>query len=153
MQLLNCLLALGGDLGNTVPKTRITAAEAMLLRAIHGDDAVHDVLPLDEEVRRSPREEINRLAALYPSRDEDGRPIIQTLFSSVSNLPDTVADIGLHENHFRPVARATTAVLVAGKRKKKADAPEPVAVIDASNADRVFDDGPGDNVAEPAIMD
>ena len=43
MRLYNCLLALAGDTGNTVPKANITAAEIALLQAIHGSDAVTDI--------------------------------------------------------------------------------------------------------------
>jgi hypothetical protein len=161
MQLLNCLLALGGDKGNTVPKYGITAAEAGLLRAIHGDDAVHDVEPLDKRSARTARAEISRLAELYPAKDEDGRTIISTVYSSVANVPELVEDIGLAEEHFKPLARATATTprdalapepaAEAPKRRgrpRKVEAPAP-----DNDATSVFDDGPGEDVAEPSVLD
>lgn len=121
MQLLNCLLALGGDQRNTVPKVRITTAEAHVLRAIHGDDSVHDVEPLDEEVDIKPREEISRLAEKYVGKDEDGRPIVGVVFAGGgAGMPMTVADLDLPEAAFKVVSRVT-AMPASGQNVRSAD--------------------------------
>lgn len=106
MQLLDGLLALGGDMRNTVPLSRITVAEAHLLRAIHGAEAVHDVLPLDEVASIKPRDEIDRLTEKYTARDEDNRPVVGVVFAGgPASVPTSVTDLDLPDTCFRVVSR------------------------------------------------
>lgn len=106
MQLLDGLLALGGDLRNTVPLSRITVAEAHVLRAIHGLEAVHDVLPLDVVADISPRAEIERLTEKYTARDEDNRQIAALLFAGgPMSVPSSITDLELPDSAFRVTAR------------------------------------------------
>lgn len=71
MQTANIMLALGGDMGTTVPKYGVTASEIAVLMAIHGNSAVHEIEPTDD-IKRSDRDEIRRLREIY------GRARIQT---------------------------------------------------------------------------
>lgn len=71
MQTANIMLALGGDMGTTVPKYGVTASEIAVLMAIHGNSAVHEIEPKDN-IDRSDRDEIRRLREIY------GRARIQT---------------------------------------------------------------------------
>lgn len=48
MQTINCLVALGGDKGNLVPKYAITVSEMQVLRLIHGSDACTEIEPAGE---------------------------------------------------------------------------------------------------------
>lgn len=110
MQLLDGLLALGGDTRNTVPLSRITTAEAQVLRAIHGPEAVHDVQPLDEVADLKPRDEIERLAEKYPAKDEDGRQVVRVVYAGgPASVPLTVADLDLSDTSFRVISRVTAA--------------------------------------------
>jgi hypothetical protein len=149
MQLANALLALGGQRGNSVPKYRVTAAEIAVMMAIHGVDAVYDIVPLDEEIERSAREEKARLFEIYPAKDEDGRFVVEAVYPG--NAPvvhQDIADLALPEELF-----ATTARLVAPPKGKKAgrkggEKPRPAtdtARIENS-ADALFEDD------EPGVM-
>ncbi|MBG6172670.1 hypothetical protein IWQ55_000303 [Labrenzia sp. EL_208] len=79
------LLALGGDKDNTVPVTDVTPSELLVLRFIHGDNAVHDLefydLPSDRE-RDFPLDgEFQRLLEKYPARqDGESKPPVQEVF-------------------------------------------------------------------------
>ncbi len=81
MQTANVLLALGGDKGNTVPKYGVTAAEAAVLRYVHGEDAVFDI-EIVGEVTRTHRQEIGRLTELYGRQEGDRRisPAVAEMF-------------------------------------------------------------------------
>jgi hypothetical protein len=43
LKVYNCIVRIGGDIGNTVPKHRITAAEVLVLKRLHGEDSVLDI--------------------------------------------------------------------------------------------------------------
>lgn len=140
MQTLNGLLALGGDPRNTVPLMGVTVAEAHVLRAIHGHEALLDVQPLEAEAEVSPRAEIGRLVEKYAARDEDGNRISAKVFAGgPPSVPMEIADLDLPDTAFRVVQR----VAVPAPRRKKAPAAAPgsaVRAIDdgAGNADEVF---------------
>lgn len=80
MQLINAMISLGGDHGNTVAKFGITVAEVAVLQAIHGNDAVKEI-EIVGSVERSHRQEIARLLAVY-GRMHDGKDVspVSTLF-------------------------------------------------------------------------
>lgn len=81
MQTASILLALGGDAGNQVPKYGVTAAEIAVLRAIHGDEAVTDILPLDLDANRTNRAELARLRGIYGSaQDGEGNKVLDMLY-------------------------------------------------------------------------
>ena len=84
MRYANIMLALGGDRGTTVPKTAISASEIAVLRLIHGADSVFDVEPVEPTTKRTSREEIRYLSALYGrvriQSDEGEVSPVQALF-------------------------------------------------------------------------
>jgi len=91
MQSANILLALGGDSGNQVPKFNVTPAEIAVLRAIHGDDAVSEITPVEGALvdadieKRSNRGELARLKAIYGNaRDLEGNLVVDQLFPGVA---------------------------------------------------------------------
>lgn len=103
METANVLVRLGGDLGNAVPKIGVTPAEILVLKHIHGSDAVVDVRPAGFDKRRRHEEEYNRLAATYdrgagefvsrPGEEREG--VMAKLFpGAMRRLPVTLADIG-----------------------------------------------------------
>jgi hypothetical protein len=69
MKLYACKVRLHGSVMNEVPKEEATAAEVVLLRVIHGHDAVVGLTEVGE-VEREDREERSRLRALYTSTVE-----------------------------------------------------------------------------------
>ena len=120
MQLVNCVVALGGDQGMTVPKFGITVAEVAVLRAIHGPDAIIDV-ELAGETDISNRDERKRLLTNYLARDEDGKSIAENLFPGVgAKVPEFLEDLDLPEEVMKPVERASMTT-PAPKRGKAAE--------------------------------
>ena len=79
-EVADCLVALGGDAGNTVPKRRVTAGEIAVLQTIHGNDAILEVKPLGK-IERSQRTERERLKAIYGgARDSQGNSLVEKLY-------------------------------------------------------------------------
>lgn len=140
MQYIDGLLALGGDLRNTVPLSAVSVAEVHLLRAIHGPDSVHDVQPLPGVNEVQPRGEIARLIEKYPATDEDGLQVARRVFAGgAPSVPVEIADLDLPEAAFRVVQR----VAAPAPKRKRAPAAEPGSAVvpvgeDAAEADEVF---------------
>lgn len=87
MQRCNVTVRLAGDVGNTVPKTNVTVAEIVVLRSVHGDDAVVDIKPT-HNCKTPHREERDRLCIIY------GRPRVDKIFPGVfAKLPVSLKDI------------------------------------------------------------
>lgn len=117
MQTANIMVDLGGDNGNQVPKYKATAAEIAVLISIHGESAVHDIEPLGDEefvdidgeqVRWTNRAELTRLRRIYSTaKDGEDRLIIDNLFpGSAAQVFETIDELGLPEEFFKPTARA-----------------------------------------------
>lgn len=108
MQTINCLLALGGDMGNTVPMYDITPAEVAVLREIHGSDAVSDIEVVGS-VQRSDREERNRLDEIYANVMPNGSrfsPEVQRLFpGAAARVFATIDELGLPDDLFKAERR------------------------------------------------
>jgi hypothetical protein len=64
MQLYDAKVRLNGSVANEVNKHSITAAEVMILRALHGEDAVVNIAPVGEE-QRPHLQERQRLYGIY----------------------------------------------------------------------------------------
>lgn len=111
MELANCILALGGDRQNTVPKFGVTPAEIAVLMAIHGDDAVFDIEPTGDVSSRRSSEEIERLVANYPAKDESGKLIVESIYPGRQPiLHKTFADLDLAPELFATTSRASAPV-------------------------------------------
>lgn len=125
MQLANCLVALGGDKGNAVPKQGVTPSEVAVLNAIHGLNAVHDIEVLDETVDRTPAEEKARLLEAYNARSDDDVPVVEVEFPGRRpEMFDTFEQLNLADADYRATGRATPkAAKKAGKKPAKDDAP------------------------------
>lgn len=153
MHLANIMLALGGDKDNTIPKYRVTPAEIVVLRHIHGSDAVFDIEPLAETVSRTSREEYHRLTGIYGYVDERGNPQgpVAELFPGVgANLPQELGELGLDDSFYKAIARMTAPAPSAppkGRKSKAAPAPEP---SEAAIDDEIEDMPPVGN--EPASI-
>lgn len=120
MQIINAMLRLGGDIRNSVPKPRITVAEAQVLRAIHGADALDAVEPLDEEIDITPKREVERLSEVYVGRDPDGRPLVAGAFAG--GIPTTIDELDLDESMFAVVSRVKPTKSTGKHRTKPVDA-------------------------------
>jgi hypothetical protein len=139
------MLKLGGDDANTVPKYGVTAAEIAVLCAVHGSDAVFDIEPTTETVRRSAREERDRLLALYPAKDQDNNDIVLSVYPGMTPMLHTeLADLGLDESLFKATQRAEPAAPKKIKPPKAAAKPAPITENAAASNDatHLFDDEP-----------
>lgn len=111
MEALNCYVAIGGERDNTVPKYGISPTEAAVLRALHGDSAVHDIEPAGDFVdaegeKVSNRDELRRVREIYSS--PQAKQIVDALFPGMgAKGPETIDDVGFDESLFKPTARAT----------------------------------------------
>ena len=110
MQTASILLAIGGERDMQVPKYGVTPAELMLLRALHGEEAVTDIdIYGDEE--RSNREERERLFSIYAKSDASGAfklPVLDALFPGVSaRLPSTFGELELDDAFYKAQSRKT----------------------------------------------
>jgi hypothetical protein len=123
MQQANIMLALGGNLGQTIQKFGVTPAEVAVLREIHGNAAVFDIQPLDEEVERTSREERSRLLEVY------GKPpgshelsAVEFLFpGAAARVYENFDELELDESFYKATGRAKPKVT---KAKVKAEEPE-----------------------------
>lgn len=103
MQLCNIVLRLGGSLLHTVPKTDVTPAEILILKRIHGDDAVVDIRPTKFDKKRHQDGEWERLQLAYDrssafksSPGEESGSVLLSLFpGAMKRLPTTLSEIGL----------------------------------------------------------
>jgi hypothetical protein len=64
MKLLNCTVRLGGNLLHSVPKERVSEREIMLLKHIHGSDAIVDLKHVGD-IEVPVKDEYRRLARFY----------------------------------------------------------------------------------------
>jgi hypothetical protein len=85
MQLYNCKVRLDGSVANEVRKADATAAEIEILRAIHGDDAVVDIVETRMD-RRAHAEERARLNAIYANPDTNNPEVFARKQALVRNL-------------------------------------------------------------------
>lgn len=94
MQLADVTVRLGGQLTRTVRKHGITPAEGILLKALHGQDAVVEGR-LNGSTTASSAVEIERLRQVYGVSAENLRTI-DTLFPGhAPKLPDTFEEAGI----------------------------------------------------------
>lgn len=148
MQTANILLALGGDTGNTVPKFQVTAAEIAVLRALHGDEAVFEIEPIEEEIEVSRRDEIARLNGIYgQARIDDGSgnkvSVIAALYpGAAAPVFTALDDLEIPEVFFKSVERTKP---IAPKKPTKAAKKAPKSKEGAvENEDETAEEEAGD---------
>lgn len=93
MKLYNCIVRIGAQQTHEVPKYSVTAAEIMMLRATHGDDAVKDITAAGDAMM-SQRRLRDQLEASYPPVKE-GETVISrvgAVFGVVGKLPTELED-------------------------------------------------------------
>ena len=91
VEVANCAVRLNGDIGYEVPKQGIAYAEVVVLRAIHGDDAVVrlEKAGTDERSLKDVLEHLRsvygeaRIRAVFPGAN----PNINTRFYDLTNDP------------------------------------------------------------------
>lgn len=98
------LVALNGDLGMTVPKRNVTAAEIAVLQTIHGNDAILNIEPVGT-VQRSMRVERARLDHDYSNdakRKEKRCPVAAIYPGAAARLFQRIDELHLVSSQFKP---------------------------------------------------
>lgn len=90
MQLANCHVRLGGDMANEIFKARVTPAEVLVLRHLHGPDSVVKLQPLGMD-KRAHAGELDRLKAEYSAK-----VVGDTFPGAYPQLPVSFKDIGIN---------------------------------------------------------
>lgn len=129
MKLANIMLAIGGGRDNTIQKYGVTAGEIAVLRAIHGEDAVFDVDPTDDDALnddgslRKNRQELGRLKAVYgKASDGNGAPFVEGLYpGAAARVFEDFDEIDLPDDYFKATGRVKA---VAPVRATPAPAPK-----------------------------
>jgi hypothetical protein len=120
MQLAHILLSLGGDAGNTVPKSAVTPSEVAVLRIIHGEESVKEIEPYGQ-VERTSRQERQRLVERY-GRSVEGRTTAQAvemLFPGVAaRLFEDFSELELPEEFYKPASRVSDAGATPAERRE-----------------------------------
>lgn len=95
MQFCDVSVRIGGKTTQVVSSKRVSVAEIQILRAIHGEDAVVDIVPKENRAVSS-AEERERLKRTYePAQVEEQRNLVARVFGPVGPLPQTLTDIGI----------------------------------------------------------
>lgn len=160
MQLCNLTLRLGGSLLHTVPVRDATPGEILVLKRIHGDDAVTDVRPTKVDKNRRHEIEWERLSHKYDRGSafsaqpgEERRSLMETLFpGAVKKLPTTLQEIGLG-HLLSPAARKAAAeadrqIVPGPEDKSEPTVISPAAPLDDNDGAPVDD---GDNDADDGV--
>ena len=101
MELCKATVRLGGSVGHTVEKVELTPPEIAVLRHIHGQDAVINILPVRVD-KRGHATERARLEGIY------GEKVVAELFpGAMAKLPSLLKDIGLGPSPTPQVAPVT----------------------------------------------
>lgn len=141
MQHARCLVRINGDIGNIAAKAPVTPAEIVMLRAIHGADAVSGVALLNGGIndKTSHAEELARLKVIYTAQNEDGKAIIDTVFPGHSpTLPTTFDEIGIAINGEEP--RTAKGKKAAAKNKAAAKVDEGDGAGEGDDGEEAGDD-------------
>ena len=126
MQLANIALALGGDQGNTIQKFGVTPAEVAVLREIHGDASVFDIQPLEEDVKRTSRDERIRLQEIY-GKPPGSRELsaVDVLFpGAAARVFETFDELELDESFYKATDRAKPKKAQKPKEPEEPDEPD-----------------------------
>lgn len=116
-------VALGGDMLNTVPRFGVTAGEIAVLQVIHGNDAIHDIIPTGQIVRPQ-RVERERLKSQYAmARNNDGRAHVETIYpGAAARIFERLDELVLDDSQFKAVPMARGNPAIAAERQAIADA-------------------------------
>lgn len=108
MQVANCHVRLAGDINNEIFKAAVTPAEVLVLRRIHGNDAVVKFEPVKQD-KRPHANEFDRLKITYGDK-----VVIEAFPGSMATLPVNFKDIGIDLYSEGKAAKGRKAAVVAG---------------------------------------
>ena len=113
MHTYSCKVRLAGSVMNEVRKTDLLAAEVVLLRFIHGEDAVTEVRNVGE-IKLTQEEAKAHMMQNYVERSPEVAALVAKIFPTVAigagELPTKIASIELAEPEIkRPATRPAVA--------------------------------------------
>lgn len=117
MQLSNITVAIGGEAGMTVHKERVTVPEIMILRAVHGEDAVRNIEVI-EDADVDSADERTRLGSIYKAPEG----VVREVLGAHGSMPQTLDEAGISDEFIISNSAAKT------KKAKKASATEELKV-------------------------
>lgn len=143
MESYNCVVRLGGELGQEVPKSNISAAHIIMIQSEHGTDAVRDitvhskVMKVEVEGMKLPQTVTDHslrafLEKEFNKKEDKVGKVFGTFFGA--KLPDKLPD-HLHPN-------------VRGVAMKKNKVTEPVRSVTPEEENTVTDDEIGDDIQD-----
>jgi hypothetical protein len=133
MQFCNVTLKLNSDNNFQLAKDGVTVAEIVVLRALHGEEAVVDIQPTRVLKGYSGVSEKQRLLTIYGADKDANAKLVESLFpGAVPRMPTSLQDIGL----------ALDSDYMATARQRQRGA-APITVSDL-NGDEVDADGDED---------
>jgi hypothetical protein len=110
MDIANVQVAVGGDVGNTVYKQGVTAAEIACLQALHGEDAVFEIEPAGS-IQRTSKQEKERLREVFPGKvrledGEEGKSVVDVLYpGAATKVHMKLDELDVPEHCFKPATR------------------------------------------------
>lgn len=133
MHTIDCVINVGGDALNAVPKKNITLAEFLVLRAINGESSIHSIEVVDNPATIGV-EERDRLWSKYAKH----RRVIDAIWqNNGGSFPADIRTIGLPSTLFKPdheqrYKQADELEKAAKKKVRAAKAPvsEPVEQVE-----------------------
>lgn len=126
MEFCTVSVRLGGSPAHIVTNKRVSVPEIRLLQYIHGEDAVTDVIPIENVSMTSDAERERLKQAYEPAQVEEQRNIVAKVFGPMGPLPQRLIDIGIdpHAQAAEMKARAATLVAAASKMEEVAENPQ-----------------------------
>lgn len=97
MQRAIVTVLLAGDMLNTAVKTGVSPAEILLLRHIHGDDAVTNITAQGNDRGKVGLDEKDRLKRAYSAK-----AFTEVFPGAAPKLPDTLKEIGINGHSDAP---------------------------------------------------
>jgi len=125
METANAYIRLAGDLGQTIPKLNVPAAELRLLERLHGDGSVIQV-ELAGEIEVDPRDFKTYLTERYAKDGESEQSkLLEKLFpGETPNFPGTLKEVGFEVEATAPKKRGPKKKKVTPAKAEPASAPD-----------------------------
>jgi hypothetical protein len=117
MELVHCLVRHHGKDNDKIPRVNVSVPEIIVLRAIHGDDALEveqmryagERVSLDEDGNEVDFDEMEYLQNIYGKKDET-KALLEKLFPGHDpKLPTTLEAIGISKADLKPAAKEVAA--------------------------------------------
>ena len=143
MQFCTASVRVGGSPSHVVTNKLVSVPEIRLLQAIHGEDAVVDIVPLENRAVTSEAERERLRLAYEPKNVEEQAGVVNRVFGPMGALPQTLTQIGLDPKaEARALRDKAKSLLAAADKVEQAEESEDEDIV----SDEIDDSG--DEVAD-----